>query len=116
MKKNIFLGVNDYGMCCLLETFLSFDQLCKNSEDISSNDFSHSSTNWSGYDDIQRTLNIKNLVLTKRILKLPKKLFFRGRDYDHGHEYDWIFGISCIYETGDKPYNEYQSKENANSD
>lgn len=98
MKKNIFLGVNDYGMCCLLETFLSFDQLCKNSEDISSNDFSHSSTNWSGCDNIQRTLNIRHLTLNNKIIKLSKKIFFYGKDYDHGHEYDWKFGISYIYD------------------
>lgn len=106
MKKNIFLGVDDYGRCCVLKSLADFNQLCANSNEISSDDFVHSSTNWGGWDNIQRTLDIKNLVLTRRILKLPKKLFFHGQDYDHGHTSDWTVGISYIYETGDKPYNE----------
>ena len=106
MKKNIFLGVDDYGRCCVLKSLANFNQLCANSNEISSNDFVHFSTNWGGLDNIQRTLNIENLVLTRRILKLPKKLFFHGQDYDHGHTSDWTVGISYIYETEDKLYNE----------
>ena len=107
MEKNIFLGVDDEGRCCILKSLADFDQLCINADNISSDDFVHSSTNWSGWDEIQRTLKIRGLTLTRRILKLPKKLFFYGQDYDHGHTSDWIFSISYIYETGDKPYNEH---------
>ena len=45
MKKNIFLGVDDYGRCCVLKSLINFNQLCANSNELSSDDFVHSSTN-----------------------------------------------------------------------
>ena len=99
MKKNTFIGMDEFGRCCVLKSLADFDQLCANANDIVSDDFVHSSTNWSGCDEVQRTLRIKGLELNKRILKLPKPIIFCGRDYDMGHTYPWSFKVLYIYET-----------------
>lgn len=102
MKKNVFIGMDKLGKCCVLESLADFDQLCANSNDLSSDDFIHSSTNWSGCDDIERTLRIKGLQLTKRLIELPQPLFFSGEDHDWGLDYSWLFGVLYIYETEKK--------------
>ena len=97
MKKNTFLGMDNIGRCCILESLANYDMLCTYADGLSPDDFIHSLPNWSGCDDVQRTLEIRGLKLSDRILKLQKPIIFHGVDHDWGHSYSWIFPVYYIY-------------------
>ena len=100
MKKNIFLGVNTKTKtCCKLSCSVSFDDLV--SSELESDDFVHDATNWSGQDDIKRTLDIIKMRRTNKKIILKEPLIFYGSDYDHGHSYSWKFEVDEIYELED---------------
>ena len=107
MKKNIFIGctqVKDersdrpyYGG--ILETAYDFKTLRKNVEEIEESDFtSYSATNWAGYDEITRTLELKHLTPTGKKIVLDKPLRFKGKDDDMGHVYPWEVSLNEIWE------------------
>lgn len=97
MKKNVFLGIDrNKQYCCILETFLTFKQMCKNPEDIEQSDFVHGATNWCGKDDISRTLEIKKWKIKGDYLTLPEPLIFSGYDEDFGHRYSWKSEVAII--------------------
>ena len=98
MKKYTMLGVNtDKNTCCVLQCLLPFSWLIQS--EIEKSDFSYSATNWSGNDDIQRTLAIKNLTRTGHIIKLPTPIIVHGADSDAGLEHKWTFSFDEIHET-----------------
>lgn len=96
MKKHIMLGDDSKGNCCILECLLPFDQLIP--DEIESSDFKHDATNWGGCDDMKRTLSIKHLTLTGRVIHLNNPIWFCGTDTDMGHSYNWYFNVIDIYE------------------
>lgn len=102
MKKYKFLGINSKsGKCCVLSCVVPFDKLIPDL--IEASDFSHSSTNWGGRDDIERTLKLEGLQLTGNKILLKEPLRYTGTDYDHGHCYGWNFFVDAIAETIDAP-------------
>ena len=96
MKKHIMLGVKNNRLCCVLECLIPFSGLIPG--EIEASDFKHSSTNWSGCDAIQRTIEIMKLKLTGNTISLPSPITFYGEDYDMGHKYPWSFDVNEIYE------------------
>ena len=103
MKKNVYLGLDSTGeYCCILESHLSFNVIKNNIQDLEETDFNHSATNWSGKDDLDRTIKLRKITLTGRKVLLPHEMVFIGSDYDMGHEYGWKFTVSQIAETTDK--------------
>lgn len=97
MKKNTFLGINGTRAIVLCTPY-TFEQLEQNTADIEESDFYCYATNWGGNDDLLRTLDVMGLKLTGRTIFLPKPLCFRDKDYDNGHEYNWVFTAFVIKE------------------
>lgn len=98
MKKNVFLGVGRGDRCCVLRTFADYNTLSANINSIETDDFVHSSTDWSGCDYLERTLKIEKLKLTGREIMLKTPLIFCGTDNDMGHACDWEFLVRCLVE------------------
>lgn len=102
MKKYKFLGINlKSGKCCVLSCVVPFDKLIPGL--IEASDFSHSSTNWGGRDDIERTLKLEGLQLTGKKILLKEPLAFSGEDHDSGFRYGWTISVDVIAETADAP-------------
>lgn len=95
MKKHMYLGVNG-DSCCILSCLLPFDMLVADELEVS--DFTYGATSWNGRDNICRTVELRNLVPTGRILKLPRPIVFTGYDNDMGHTYHWSFAVHEIHE------------------
>lgn len=100
MKKNVYLGIDCTGKyCCILKTFLSFEQMVMNANDLEASDFLHEATNWCGKDDVERTLEIKKWKIKDHyFFNLPKPIVFKGYDEDIGNKYKWTFEVSAIAE------------------
>ena len=99
MKKYKYLGVNG-NYCCILTTFVSFDIISEEINNIAASDFKHDSTDWCGQDKIERTIRLKNFCIGRKI-KLNRPITFHGTDYDMGHSYSWHFTIKEIWEVVD---------------
>lgn len=79
--------------CCLIYSLANFDMLRDN---FSLYNVKFDSTNWGGCDELDRTLEKKNIELTgKYFLKSDE---ISGSDYDWGHEYPWTFKYDKIVE------------------
>ncbi len=98
MRKNKYLGLSKNGFCCILESLLTFHQIKEHVRELESSDFIHSSTDWCGCDDEDRTLRVLNLRKTGNDVVLPYPLSFTGVDDDMGHSYSWRFDVSEIVE------------------
>ena len=97
MKHYSYLGVNG-NKCCILNTLVSFSTLKEAVNVLEARDFLHSSTNWNGCDDIERTIELKKIILTGEKLILKTPIIFHGIDYDMGHSYNWHFTVKEIWE------------------
>ena len=103
MKKNVFLGLDGAGKhCCLLYSHLAFDQIRDNIGEVEADDFSHDCTNWSGCDLVDRTLAMRHLKETGRVVHLLENLIYYGEDHDMGHSDRWVFSVSKIVEVEPK--------------
>lgn len=104
MKKNIMLGVNSKtNYCCKLACLLPFDGLVPS--ELEKSDFTHSSTDWCGQDEIKRTLDIIKMKQTGKKIILDKPIVFYGSDADMGHVYPWKFEVNEIHELVEEKYN-----------
>ena len=97
MNKNIVLGINK-NECCILKTLASFHKIEVEKNFLEESDFEHSSTNWSGKDDTARTVELNEYHLTGKRVILDKPLIFKGKNPDHGKEYDWKFEVLELWE------------------
>ncbi len=98
-SKSMFLGAKKKtNQCCILTSAYSFEELNDNINDIEPSDFKHSATNWSGQDEAKRTMKIKNLRLTGRIIELPKEILFSGTTCDMGNSYYWRCFVDTLLE------------------
>lgn len=105
MKKNLFLGIDKSGeYCCLLYTLASFETIKENAAELDESDFVHDATNWSGCDELERTMQIKGIEPHGRPFYLPHSLEFSGEDFDMGHRYGWSFTVCKIQAVRKKGY------------
>lgn len=97
MKKYTMLGVNSHsGYCCKLSCLVPFSQI--DAAEVEANDFKHDATNWSGCDEINRTLGFLKMKQTGNKILLQQPITFSGVDHDHGHVYAWRFNVDEIHE------------------
>ena len=92
--KIVALGVNSKtGKCCIIKSKATYDMLKENYDLYK---VEYDSTNWSGRDDVERTLELRKIKLTDK--SFNHKETVRGTDYDHGHDYPWTFKFDIVYE------------------
>ena len=92
--KIVALGVNSKtGKCCIIKSNASYEMLKENYDLYK---VEYDSTNWSGRDDVERTLGLRNIKLTDK--SFNHKETVSGTDYDHGHDYPWTFKFDIVYE------------------
>ena len=95
--KTVALGVNSKtGKCCIIKSKATYDMLKENYDLYK---VEYDSTNWSGRDDVERTLGLRNIKLTDK--SFNHKETVSGTDYDHGHDYPWTFKFDIVYEVED---------------
>ena len=95
--RYMYLGKTPYNHVTILESDLSPEQIIARNKlgILVEESFTNYSTNWSGYDDLDRTCKLKKIEPTD-FIALNKPLTFYGSDYDHGHEYEWSVVINEI--------------------
>lgn len=98
MKKNMYLGRSKSGLCCLLYSLLSFNQLKEHVSELEASDFVHDATDWNGCDDEERTLRIEQIRKSGNSVTLPHPISFYGKDFDMGFTYSWRFDVAEIIE------------------
>ena len=92
--KIVALGVNSKtGKCCIIKSKATYDMLKENYDLYK---VEYDSTNWSGRDDVERTLELRKIKLTDK--SFNHKETVSGTDYDHGHDYPWTFKFDIVYE------------------
>ena len=92
--KIVALGVNSKtGKCCIIKSNATYDMLKENYDLYK---VEYDSTNWSGRDDVERTLELRKIKLTDK--SFNHKETVSGTDYDHGHDYPWTFKFDIVYE------------------
>ena len=92
--KIVALGINSKtGKCCIIKSNASYDMLKENYDLYK---VEYDSTNWSGRDDVERTLELRKIKLTDK--SFNHKETVSGIDYDHGHDYPWTFKFDIVYE------------------
>ena len=92
--KIVALGVNSKtGKCCIIKSKATYDMLKENYDLYK---VEYDSTNWSGRDDVERTLELRKIKLTDK--SFNHKETISGTDYDHGHDYPWTFKFDIVYE------------------
>ena len=92
--KIVALGVDSKtGKCCIIKSKATYDMLKENYDLYK---VEYDSTNWSGRDDVERTLGLRNIKLTDK--SFNHKETVSGTDYDHGHDYPWTFKFDIVYE------------------
>ena len=92
--KIVALGINSKtGKCCIIKSNASYDMLKENYDLYK---VEYDSTNWSGRDDVERTLELRKIKLTDK--SFNHKETVSGTDYDHGHDYPWTFKFDIVYE------------------
>ena len=92
--KIVALGVDSKtGKCCIIKSKATYDMLKENYDLYK---VEYDSTNWSGRDDVERTLELRKIKLTDK--SFNHKETVSGTDYDHGHDYPWTFKFDIVYE------------------
>ena len=92
--KTVALGVNSKtGKCCIIKSKATYDMLKENYDLYK---VEYDSTNWSGRDDVERTLELRKIKLTDK--SFNHKETVSGTDYDHGHDYPWTVKFDIVYE------------------
>ena len=90
--KIVALGANSKtGKCCVIKSKASYKMLKENYDLYK---VEYDSTNWCGWDDVERTLGRRNIKLTDK--SFNHKETVRGTDYDHGHDYPWTFKFDIV--------------------
>jgi len=95
IKISKHIGITDCGRGCVLKTTLTDDCIKENAQALTSEHFTHESTNWGGADDVSRVMELSHLLPTGETVKV-NPIRIHGVDYDHGHEYNWQITVTGL--------------------
>lgn len=93
-RRLVAIAVNtEKNLCTCIYSYATFKQLEENYNNLHKE---YTATNWNGCDEVERTLELKNLKLTGKTFKHMEVVV--GVDHDMGHEYDWRFLFDTVME------------------
>lgn len=96
-KTYTILGLNDAkDKCCMLISHIPFRAI--EPDQCNAGQFTHETTGENGYDDIDRTLYLKNMILTGKEITLPAEMIFTGFDLEENQQIPWTFSVKTLAE------------------